>query len=122
MGQSRLGGASCTCSHLRNAALATVGPKKAACRKGPETGVKLTVPARSTWLTSSPAIFSLQSTFQKWLLVVGLRTDLSIMLRDRSKRSTLATSALEIVEKSVPFGKKSRIRPLVFSFKPRSHA
>ena len=36
--------------------------------------------------------------------------------------STLATSALEIVEKSVPFGKKSRIRPLVFSFKPRSHA
>jgi hypothetical protein len=39
-----------------------------------------------------------------------------------SKRSTLATSAFEIVEKSVPFGKKSRIRPLVFSFKPRSHA
>jgi hypothetical protein len=34
----------------------------------------------------------------------------------------LATSALEIVEKSVPFGKKSRIRPLVFSFNPRSYA
>jgi hypothetical protein len=27
-----------------------------------------------------------------------------------------------LLEKSVPFGKKSRMRPLVFSFKPRSHA
>ena len=36
LGQSRLGGASCTSSHVRNAPLATVGPKKAACRDGPE--------------------------------------------------------------------------------------
>ena len=36
MGQSRLGGASCRSSHVRNAPLATVGPKKAACRDGPE--------------------------------------------------------------------------------------
>lgn len=45
-------------------------------------------------------------------------------LRGRSlrRRSTLATSAEVIVEKSVPFGKKSRIRPLVFSFRPRSQA
>ena len=34
-GQSRLGGASCRSSHVRNAPLATVGPKKAACRDGP---------------------------------------------------------------------------------------
>jgi hypothetical protein len=32
IGQSRLGGASCRSSHVRNAPLATVGPKKAACR------------------------------------------------------------------------------------------
>jgi hypothetical protein len=35
VGQSRLGGASCRSSHVRNAPLATVGPKKAACRDGP---------------------------------------------------------------------------------------
>ena len=35
-GQSRLGGASCRFSHVRNAPLATVGPKKAACRDGPK--------------------------------------------------------------------------------------
>ena len=35
VGQSRLGGASCRFSHVRNAPLATVGPKKAACRDGP---------------------------------------------------------------------------------------
>jgi hypothetical protein len=35
LGQSRLGGASCRSSHVRNAPLATVGPKKAACRDGP---------------------------------------------------------------------------------------
>jgi hypothetical protein len=35
MGQSRLRGASCRSSHVRNAPLATVGPKKAACRDGP---------------------------------------------------------------------------------------
>ena len=32
----RLGGASCRSSHVRNAPLATVGPKKAACRDGPK--------------------------------------------------------------------------------------
>jgi hypothetical protein len=32
MGHERLGGASCKSSHVRNAPLATVGPKKAACR------------------------------------------------------------------------------------------
>ena len=31
----RLGGASCRSSNVRNAPLATVGPKKAACRVGP---------------------------------------------------------------------------------------
>ena len=35
MGHSRLGGASWRSSHVRNAPLATVGPKKAACRDGP---------------------------------------------------------------------------------------
>ena len=35
MGHSRLGGASCRSSHVRNAPLATVGLKKAACREGP---------------------------------------------------------------------------------------
>ena len=35
-GQSRLGGASWRFSHVRNAPLATVGPKKAACRDGPQ--------------------------------------------------------------------------------------
>jgi hypothetical protein len=34
MGQSRLDEASCRSSHVRNAPLATVGPKKAACRDG----------------------------------------------------------------------------------------
>ena len=34
-GQSRLGGASRRSSHVRNAPLATLGPKKAACRDGP---------------------------------------------------------------------------------------
>ena len=34
-GQSRQSGASCRSSHVRNALLATVGPKKAACRNGP---------------------------------------------------------------------------------------
>jgi hypothetical protein len=32
MGHSQLGGASCRSSHVRNAPLATVGLKKAACR------------------------------------------------------------------------------------------
>jgi hypothetical protein len=35
MGQSRLGGVSCRSSHVRNAPLAIVGPKKVACREGP---------------------------------------------------------------------------------------
>ena len=35
--QSRLGGASCRSSHVRYAPLATLGPKKAACRDGPTT-------------------------------------------------------------------------------------
>ena len=35
LGHERLGGASCRFSHVRNAPLATVGPKKAACRDGP---------------------------------------------------------------------------------------
>ena len=35
MGHSRLGGASWRSGHVRNAPLATVGPKKAACRDGP---------------------------------------------------------------------------------------
>jgi hypothetical protein len=34
LGQSRLGGASCRSSHVRNAPLATLGLKKAACREG----------------------------------------------------------------------------------------
>jgi len=34
--QSRLDGAGCRSSHVRNAPLATVGPKKAACRDGPK--------------------------------------------------------------------------------------
>ena len=34
-GHSRLGGASWRSGHVRNAPLATVGPKKAACRDGP---------------------------------------------------------------------------------------
>jgi hypothetical protein len=34
LGQSRQGGASCRSSHVRNAPLATVGQKKAACRYG----------------------------------------------------------------------------------------
>ena len=35
MGHSRHGAASCGSSHVRNAPLATVGSKKAACREGP---------------------------------------------------------------------------------------
>jgi hypothetical protein len=35
IGQSRQGGDSCRFSNVRNAPLATVGPKKAACRDGP---------------------------------------------------------------------------------------
>jgi hypothetical protein len=35
MGQSRQGGASCRSNHVRNAPLATLGPKKAACHDGP---------------------------------------------------------------------------------------
>jgi hypothetical protein len=35
MGHSRLGEASWRSNHVRNAPLATVGPKKAACRDGP---------------------------------------------------------------------------------------
>jgi hypothetical protein len=34
-GQSQQGGASCRSSHVRNAPLATVDLKKAACRDGP---------------------------------------------------------------------------------------
>ena len=34
--QTRLGGASCRPSHVRDAPLATVGPKKTACRGGPQ--------------------------------------------------------------------------------------
>jgi hypothetical protein len=47
--QSRLGGASCRSSNVRNAPLATLGPKKAACREGPLAEIN-----QSTWL-SSPA-------------------------------------------------------------------
>jgi hypothetical protein len=39
-----------------------------------------------------------------------------------NKRSTLATSAGVTLEKSVPFGKKSLMRPFVFSLSPRSQA
>jgi len=39
MDHSRLGGASWRSSHVRNAPLATVGPKKAACRDGPTAEV-----------------------------------------------------------------------------------
>jgi hypothetical protein len=39
LGQSRQAGASCRSSHVRNAPLATVGLKKAACRDGPLTEV-----------------------------------------------------------------------------------
>ena len=39
LGHSRLGGASWRSSHVRNAPLATVGLKKAACREGPESEV-----------------------------------------------------------------------------------
>jgi len=35
-GHERLGGVSCRSSHVRNPPLATVGPKKVACRDGPE--------------------------------------------------------------------------------------
>jgi hypothetical protein len=35
-GHERLGGASCRSSNVRNAPLATVGLKKAACREGPK--------------------------------------------------------------------------------------
>ena len=35
LGHSRLGEASWRSNHVRNAPLATVGPKKAACRDGP---------------------------------------------------------------------------------------
>jgi hypothetical protein len=37
--QSRLGGAGWRSSHVRNAPLATLGSKKAACRNGPKTEV-----------------------------------------------------------------------------------
>ena len=36
-GQSRLAGASCRSIHVRNAPLATVVAKKAACREGPRS-------------------------------------------------------------------------------------
>jgi hypothetical protein len=39
LAQSRLGGASGRPSHVRNAPLATVGPKKAACCDGPKAAV-----------------------------------------------------------------------------------
>jgi hypothetical protein len=39
LGHSRLGGASCRSSNVRDAPLATIGPKKAACRDGPLTEV-----------------------------------------------------------------------------------
>jgi hypothetical protein len=42
MGQSRWAGASCRSNNVRNAPLATVGPKKAACRDGPKVGQTLT--------------------------------------------------------------------------------
>jgi hypothetical protein len=55
-GQSRLGGASCRSSHVRNAPLTTVGPKKAACRNGPQAAIPnlswvkvLDGPVRLTW-------------------------------------------------------------------------
>jgi hypothetical protein len=55
-GQSRLGGASCRSSHVRNAPLTTVGPKKAACRNGPQADIPnlswvkvLDGPVRLTW-------------------------------------------------------------------------
>jgi hypothetical protein len=35
LGHERLAGASCRSSHVRNAPLATVGPKRASCRDGP---------------------------------------------------------------------------------------
>ena len=45
---SRLGGASWRSSHVRNAPLATVGPKKAACRDGPNGDIKPTLKAAET--------------------------------------------------------------------------
>ena len=45
------GGASCRPSHVRNAPLATVGPKKAACRDGPETASR----TAEKWTAFSPS-------------------------------------------------------------------
>ena len=45
MGHERLGEASWRSNHVRNAPLATVGPKKAACRDGPKHKVAALQPA-----------------------------------------------------------------------------
>ena len=52
-GRSRQGGASCRSSHVRNAPLATVGLKKAACRDGPRR--RCGVPSlRDPWPAPQP--------------------------------------------------------------------
>ena len=47
-GHERLGGANCRSSNVRNAPLATVGPKKAACRDGPKAAI-CTAAYASSW-------------------------------------------------------------------------
>ena len=55
-GQSQLGSPSWRYSHVRNAPLATVGPKKAACRDGP--GTELDHQAARVYLAAGRGVFA----------------------------------------------------------------
>ncbi len=81
MGHSRQGGASCRSSHVRNAPLATVGPKKAACRDGPTTDSRSAANKFHHSITSSARAKSVGGIVNpSALAVLRLMTSSSLML------------------------------------------
>ena len=64
MGHSRLGGPSWRSNHVRNAPLATVGPKKAACRDGPINDIVFCAFAPANSVQLQPARASLLTPSQ----------------------------------------------------------
>jgi hypothetical protein len=76
-GHERLGGASCRSSNVRNAPLATVGLKKAACREGPTTDMLASVSQLTACRRTKFSEFSSGDHFDNLLC---LRRKLAILL------------------------------------------
>jgi hypothetical protein len=75
LGHSRLGGASWRSSHVRNAPLATVGLKKAACPVAESAGGGRVRNTRLTWTPGSSGALGLPSDFPSMIEMTGPHQD-----------------------------------------------